>query len=911
MGIDTDPVVSPHGAIAFGDVHTLLGSQRQPPFAWVDHMGGTFLDALKASSSAKFDRVAGIAHAAPVFVPHHQILTSGGTVVDGGVFAALRTDLPIVNWALSASSGSPVMQAFREQTWGNEFISVHLDGSKNLTTDVDAMSATFTAGSFTPPGGTSTSLNEQGFTLFFQRQRFGTIAATRDSDIEVTWTIAGDTFKAVIGTSKPTKIFRGSEEVRSAVSAPNPLALSGGAPMADTGQTMWLQVMVVGGRLQVNAPNLGMPVVINLNRLWRADAVSVPTATSVELLPGAAERFPAPTFAAIYWPSGQFPTSSSRHAVSVNAVSPPQFSLSAAGIAETDQIAIVEPKITSISIKFTKFTQASFSAHIVRWATEFEYTSAQQGIGFSPDPSTPWKFDVSLSGETKLGMASGDTFAPVDFPHHDVTVTDATSGELSQYILNVASDGTGDYSYGGQSTARYTPAIERVCARVDGIVDDVDETAVVSTVFNLGKTPLASIFQGWSETIEVDLANLRINQSMTMGINNWEGIASVQAIAGFAGAGNIAALLRWGYKHQVGVPGGEGDGWGGGTGPGWARIWGYVDTYNYSSQMGSSQVSLAVKGLLSRLEEAILIAPPNIDGWNHFWAMRWLLNYAGIPDNRIGFMDMVPDAPDMVAASDPDGPNGYFLPIGVGSQPWTPIDRRMSVSKLAAAIQQVTGYILYADCFGVIKYERFLRNASDTPVRVFRQTYPFDEKGGLTAIWNLDTTISTADTRNVVAVVGLDIYNPAGSRLDVTDYRLKDEPSISSPPGSQPANYIGWRKVFGMLDSRFASQALTRAAAERMFAIMRLPSITTRFSCWGQPDIYALDPIVIEDWRSGVTGYPAAEGNWLIQRVMSISTSLQARPGGLMPVSNIMAMYIPDEVSGDVGDGVPVVGDGA
>ena len=45
MGIDTNPVVSPHGAIAFGDVHTLLGSQRQPPFAWVDHMGGTFLDA--------------------------------------------------------------------------------------------------------------------------------------------------------------------------------------------------------------------------------------------------------------------------------------------------------------------------------------------------------------------------------------------------------------------------------------------------------------------------------------------------------------------------------------------------------------------------------------------------------------------------------------------------------------------------------------------------------------------------------------------------------------------------------------------------------------------------------------------------------------------------------------------------
>lgn len=907
MALTASGLVAPYGAIAFGDVHTLLGSQQQPPFAWVDHMGGTFLDSLKSTTNAKFDRVMGLAHAAMVFVPFHQTLISGGSVVDGGVYSTARTDLPVVNWALSASAGSPLIQAFRDRTFANEYMSVHLDGSKNYTTDVAAMSAEFTATTWNPPGGASTAMSEQGFTMFFQRTRFGTVAAAAAADIEISWTISGEVFKAVLSTAKTVKVFRGSEEVRSAVTSPNPLGLTGGAPMQDLGGNLWIQVQVVGGRLSVNAPNMGLPIIVNLNRLWRADVDSAPSSTTPQMVEGSAVRFPAPSFAAKAWPSGQFPTAASRKSITVTARSGDLLSVSGATILETDQIAVVEPKITSVGIKFTKFTQASFSLHLARWSPTFEYDSVQQGMGITPDPSTPFVFDVSLSGETKIGLASGASFTPMDFSTHSITVTDVTSGQLAQYTLQCASSGSGDFSYGGQTTTRYTPAVERVCSRMDGIVEDVDESAVVSTVFNLVPDDLNRHLAGFSEVLEFDIANLRVRQQMSLDLFNWEGIASLSAITGVAGAGNVAALMRWGWQHQVGISGGEGDAWtGGGVGPGWARMWGYCDTYTYTSQQGRHMMRMSVKSMMDRLDEAIIVCPPNIDGWNHFWAVKWILNYCGIPDNRIGFLPMCPAAPDLVAAGDPDGPNGYFLPIGVGSQPWTPIDRRISASQLLATIQSVTGYVLYADAYGVMQYESFLRAGTATPKRVFRERYPYDTKHGLTTMWGLSTTISTADTRNVVAVVGMDIFNPAGSRLDTTDYRKVDEASISSLPGAQPANYVGWRKIFAMLDTRFASAALTRSAAERQFAIMRLPQIVCSFTCWGQPDLYPMDQIAVEDWRSGLTAYPATEADWLVLTITRMSTRLESLNGAIMPVSQITAQYIPLEAAGEVGDSVPV-----
>lgn len=913
MGLTTSGRLQPYGAIVFGDMHTLLGYQQQPPFMWVDHMGGTFRDALTGSESVRVDRVAGVAHAASVFVPFHQTL-SGGGVVDGGSFSSIRTDLPTISWVLSGASGSPVVQAFREPTYGNEVMSVHLDGSKNLTTDVAAMAATFTASTWTPPGGSSTSMNEQGFTLFFQRTRFGTVPAATDAEVEITWKVGGATFSAVFGTASPVRLYRGTEEIRSDVARENQPGVAGGWAMGDTGATPYLQVLVVGGRMQIMAPGLGVPVIVHLNRLWNVQIDEV-VGSVATVKPGGGDRLPPATFAAKYWPSGQFPTAASRTSVNVTAKSGDDLTLSAGGATSRDQLAVVEPRVTEVSITFTKFTQASFSCHLSRWAPEFAYTSIQQGLGMTPDVSTPFYYDISLPWETRLGLASGDTFSPVDFPNHDITISDApgiSGTELSQYVLSCQSDGTGDFSVGGVLTARYTPAIERVLTRVDGLIDDVDLEGIVEAPINVSPNDIANLFAGWEETLSVDVARMRITQEAVVTMYNHEGIAEFASKTGVNGAGNVACAFRWGWVHQVGISGGEGLGWDGvSTGPGWARWMGYIDTYNYQSSPGSPHsISMPIQTAIAWLDDTPVLAPPVVDGWNHYFAVRWIANYMGIPDSRIGFLDKVPSTPDTVALGDPDAPDGYFLPTGLGTVPWTPIARDLMIGQLLSSIQSLTGYIAYVDAFGVLQYEPFLRAAGGTPKRVFRQVEPYDTKHGLTGIWSMQTTISTRDVRTTIALVGIDAMSPVGS-LEPIVYRKEDAAAIDSPVGSQPMNFVGRRKVFAMTDSRFASLQFTKDSGDRLYRIMRLPSITVRFTCYGQPDLYPMDEIVVEDWRSGLTGYPATDANWLKLTIIWMNTKCSAGGGqAIMPVTTIVAVYIPEEPTGDTGgNGIPTTGD--
>lgn len=916
MSIGEFGLVSPYGAIAFGDIHTLLGYQRQPPFMTVDHMGGTFIDALSGTDSIRVDRIAGVAHAASVFVPFHQYLSSGGSVVDGNSFRSVRTDLPSVSWVLSASTGSPIMQAFRDRTYGNEFISVHIDGSANLTSDVSATSATFTSSAWFPPGGASTSMAEQGFTIFFQRTRFGTVPAASEAPVEITWEVAGETFKAAFSTASPVKLYRGSEQIRADIAYQNQPAMAGGTPMGDIGGTQYLQVMVVGGRMQINAPGIGVPVVVHLNRIWKAE-IEEASGTSATLPEGLGGSLPPTPFPAVYWRSGQFPTAASRTSVNVTARAGNVLTLSASGITDKDQIAVVEPRVNEVSIKFSKFTQASFSMHLARWAPSFSYTSVQNGMGIVPDVSTPFYYDVSLPGETKTNLASGDSFSPVDFPNHNITITDApgiSGTELTQYILDCTSDGTGDFSVGGVNTARYTPAIERVLTRVDGMIDDIDTEGVAASTFNVVPTAISNVFSGWDETLTVNLQTMRISQTGTIWLNNQEGIAALAAATGVNGAGNVAVLLRWGWKHQFGMVGGEGVGWDGvSTGPGWARLWGFADTYFYTSKLGvTHHVEVPLKSTITYADDTPILAPPNVDGWNHYFAMRWCINYMGVPDSMIGFLDKVPATPDTVSVDDPDAPEGYFLPVGVGSMPWTPISRQLMVGELMASIQALTGYILYVDAFGRWQYEPFLRPAGGTPKRVFRQSTPYDAKGGLTALWGLKTTISTMDVRTTIALVGIDAMSPTGPLAPII-YRKEDAAAIDSPVGSQPMNYVGRRKLFAMIDSRFASLKFTKDSGDRIYRIMRLPSIRVEFTCWGQPDLYPMDEIVVEDWRSGLTDFPATDAAWVKLTIIWMNTRCEVlSTGQVMPVTSIVAIYIPEEPAGDTGgNGIPTTGDPA
>jgi hypothetical protein len=373
-------------------------------------------------------------------------------------------------------------------------------------------------------------------------------------------------------------------------------------------------------------------------------------------------------------------------------------------------------------------------------------------------------------------------------------------------------------------------------------------------------------------------------------------------------------MWRWGYAHQ------ENDSingpvWSGlesapaSQQPGFSRMYGFCDTYAFQGRSGSYTMSMSGKSLTARLDDTTFYAPPNFDGWNHYRAVYTILQMAGVPDEKIAFLSEVPSDPYGLQPTDPDyATGGYYLPIGIGSNPWTPITRGMTAGQLLSMIQQVTQFVLYADSLGMWQYLPFLRDATGNPKRIFREYYPYDSNFGLTQMWDVEVVTSTADVRNEVIILGIDAYNPV-SYLDPILVARRDLDSINAPSGEQPANYVGWKKNFAMVDSRFATHKFAEQTAEKLFNQMRQPSIQVAFTCWGQPDIYPMDFIAIEYQRSGISGFPAVltptSKNTIPLFVTGITTNItRTSRGTLTPTSRITARYIPLEGYGSTGAGV-------
>ena len=56
------------------------------------------------------------------------------------------------------------------------------------------------------------------------------------------------------------------------------------------------------------------------------------------------------------------------------------------------------------------------------------------------------------------------------------------------------------------------------------------------------------------------------------------------------------------------------------------------------------------------------------------------------------------------------------------------------------------------------------------------------------------------------------------------------------------------------MDSRFASEGFTLKSAKALFDWMRQPSVTVTFQCWPQYDLFPMDMIYVDDWRTGLLG---------------------------------------------------------
>ena len=234
--------------------------------------------------------------------------------------------------------------------------------------------------------------------------------------------------------------------------------------------------------------------------------------------------------------------------------------------------------------------------------------------------------------------------------------------------------------------------------------------------------------------------------------------------------------------------------------------------------------------------------------------------------------------------------------MGIGANPWTPIYNNIKVGELLAMIQQTTGYVMYCDAMGNYQYEPFLRSTpAGVPKRVFRTRDIMDTNLGLVQYAAERVTFSTKDVRNKIGLLGIDAYGPGA--LDPILKKFEDSASISSAVGSQPINYVGFPQTFFWIDSRFVSYPFALASAQRIYDMLRQPTIEVTFQCTGgQPDLYVMDWIVMEHWRSGLTGFPATAAD-LPLFVTGVALSMTQTPQGPLLTTQVTARYIDPDLA--------------
>ena len=106
---------------------------------------------------------------------------------------------------------------------------------------------------------------------------------------------------------------------------------------------------------------------------------------------------------------------------------------------------------------------------------------------------------------------------------------------------------------------------------------------------------------------------------------------------------------------------------------------------------------------------------------------------------------------------------------------------------------------------------------------------------------------------NRVHLVGV---NPVSVGLDLNIANRVDQPSIDAAPGSEPANFVGFKKDFVWMDSRFSKPQYASDSADRLMEILRIPGIDGGIDCWLQPDLFPMDVIYVQEAKSGCANIP-------------------------------------------------------
>ena len=536
------------------------------------------------------------------------------------------------------------------------------------------------------------------------------------------------------------------------------------------------------------------------------------------------------------------------------------------------------PRFRQCSLNVINFSTVAFAGWPLKWMANTNYISARYSLGFSPSNSPV--FDIRTIDNVAVISDGGSVDLSTFTDNPTCTVSASIDPEsfyeaAPQFSLNVSMPVAGTWS--SIPFATHTVALTGVSMRYLGIYnppDNGDNTGYQWQYCNQDNqyTP-----KSMSLTEQFDLNSLSIHRSAEVTFSNWYGVQDMTAATGVAGIGNVAMAMDFGYIGDALQ----------------RRFTGYVDTFSFDRPgPGAATCTMFGTDRMQQLSESYIFDPPNMDNWYHYYAIQYLAECAGIPDNQLfmftydpnGTVVQIfpPDNPYEVSGNDPDP---WGLPIGTAAHAWTPIQRQLPVLELMEYVRKAAACVLYFDQNGYLVYGPWI---PVNPYYAFKKTFyevPIpvtDPALDLNECWNISVRNSTRNTRTQVTLVSIDpvrpgFISPPTTARDVTDSQ------VNAPPGIQPYNYIGYRKVAAISDARFGFQAFRQRAARAYFSTLSQPDVAVSITTWMQPDLNILDVITVNDTRSNISALPLT--------ITGHQIGLSATDQGQIPVSHLTANY--------------------
>jgi hypothetical protein len=547
----------------------------------------------------------------------------------------------------------------------------------------------------------------------------------------------------------------------------------------------------------------------------------------------------------------------------------------------------IDPTITFVGAAVSNFTYFSVSCHLTKWASDAWRQSAPVNLG---EP-TAGIIVYRINGIQSAVLRPSGQEWKVDFPKGStiMVLMDPEVSPFSQnqvYQLYVHNQYLFNHD---QSIQMWNgiPYSDLTC-----VVTRIGIGAVGSWFGFAFSNTQRIIPKEIQEDIQFDKQNLTISHRMSFVVDNFDGSINLGNTFG-----EKAVNLRLGYEWPtLGLI---------------QRFKGKARRYEWMrSSASQANVRVYCEDQMYQLRDSYSFAPPDMDGWNIYAAAAFLAQVAGIHALQMAFAILVPAIdpftggettlfdnpngmidPDGVAPADPNfnpvtGQQGYFLPFGFGMRPWTPIDRVSSVLDLMNYIRQPIQALMFFDNNGALHFQPWFPPVAGVVKYTFTEFPLPDVTTGsilgppLTEVWNTSVSWGSEDIRNVVSVIGVDSTAFSGSWNPIVT-AIYDTDSIFNP---NVFNYVGYRKAFVQMDSKFANFAFAAASCLNYFRVFRVPNYEANFECWLRPDVNPMDSIQLAEQKSGVVNIQLY--------VMSVQNIWTVLGGSMRFRTNIHAEYI-------------------